>query len=354
MRIAIANWSNRKAGGAEIYLSRIFPALSQKGHALAFLYEVDLPLARNLIGLPEGVPSWCIVRFDAERALQELAQWHPDLIYAHGFSDPKLEAEILKIAPVVFFAHNYYGTCISGGKTFKSPVVKPCSRRFGWPCLLHYYPHRCGGLNPVTMWKDYVRQSKRLALLRKYRAVLVASDHMRNEYLKHGIPAERVHHVPLPIEDEGERNPMAVRGISTQQIASSGWRLLFLGRMDFLKGGEIPQQCTVSRCLSSSGIAQGSEVFGRLYGHRDPNIGEPSGGCADKRGGGCDTACYRCGRGVEPVLLRVVWNLHPDCSGTGADDRRQATRPNAQASDLHGARCSLSTPRWVDLRRGDC
>src|SRR5438132_30986 len=61
---------------------------------------------------------------------------HPDLIYAHGLLDPELEARTLAIAPGVFCAHAYYGTCISGGKTFKFPVVTPCNRPFGWHCLI--------------------------------------------------------------------------------------------------------------------------------------------------------------------------------------------------------------------------
>src|SRR2546423_8225430 len=39
------------------------------------------------------------------------------------------------VAPAVFFAHAYYGTCISGAKTFKRPTVTPCDRRFGPKCL---------------------------------------------------------------------------------------------------------------------------------------------------------------------------------------------------------------------------
>ena len=77
--------------------------------------------------------------------------WRPDLIYTHSLGSPRFEEATLKIAPAVFFAHAYYGTCVSGAKTFKRPTPTPCGRRFGPACLLQYYPRRCGGWSPLTM-----------------------------------------------------------------------------------------------------------------------------------------------------------------------------------------------------------
>jgi glycosyltransferase involved in cell wall biosynthesis len=254
VRIAITNWSRRKVGGAEIYLNGIIPGLVGAGHTVGFWHEVDLPANREQIGLPDHVPAWCVSDLGRESALAELRQWHPDVIYAHGLSDPTLEAETLTIAPAVFFAHGYYGTCISGAKTFKNPVVTPCSRRFGWQCLFHYYPHRCGGWSPVTMLREYRRQSRRLELLSSYRAIVTHSNYMRFEYTKHGLACDRIHYTydtetirtsPYPVEEcEGldPRSPSA-QAAETTGNASTGtrttpsWRLLFMGRMDFLKGG---------------------------------------------------------------------------------------------------------------------
>jgi len=169
---------------------------------------------------------------------------------------PELEARILKIAPAVFFAHAYYGTCISGAKMFKSPTPTPCSRRFGWQCLLHYYPHRCGGLNPITMLRLYRLTAKRLEHLSRYKAVVTHSKHMRNEYLNHGLEPARVHNLsyyPHQAKRRFDQNGSHVGGDSDfakarakamKQVdpyheARTYWRLLFLGRMDFLKGGRL-------------------------------------------------------------------------------------------------------------------
>ncbi len=226
MRIAIVHWSRRKVGGAETYLGGIIPELHRLGHELAFWHEIDQPTQREQIALPEGAPAWCVADLGAEQALAALRDWHPDLIYAHGLVEPELEAQTLEIAPAIFFAHAYYGACISEAKTFRSPTLTPCDRRFGWRCLLHYYPHRCGGLSPVAMLREFKRQSKRLQLLRRYRATLTFSEHMCREYSRYGLSASCVY-------------PPVTRGGSAGYKPSPHWRLLFLGRLDFLKGGHI-------------------------------------------------------------------------------------------------------------------
>jgi glycosyltransferase involved in cell wall biosynthesis len=230
MRIAIVNWSRRRVGGAERYLSEVMADLAREGHQVGLWHEVDLPTDREQIPLPEGAPAWCVARLGVERALSELRAWGPELVFTHIVSDPEVEAEVIRAAPAVFFAHAYYGTCISGTKTHALPTPTPCGRRFGAGCLLRYYPRRCGGLSPLTMLRDYGRQSRRLELLGEYRAVVTNSAHLREEYVRHGVDPARVHTVPLPVAElPGGGAERGERG--------EGWRLLFLGRMDPLKGG---------------------------------------------------------------------------------------------------------------------
>lgn len=252
MRIAVVNWSRRRVGGTETYLGLIIPELARVGHELALWHERDEPASRERIALPEDVPSWCVEGMGAGRALAALRAWRPDLIYTHSLMSPRLEEETLKIAPAVFFAHAYYGTCISGGKAFKRPGVVPCDRRFGWECLLKYYPHRCGGLSPLTMVRLFRLQSKRLELLRRYEAILTHSSHMHAEYLKHGLPPSRVFNLsyyahgsykPSPAEDEegdGELSPLFAEAAPPEVEKGKGcYDLLFLGRMELLKGGGV-------------------------------------------------------------------------------------------------------------------
>ena len=233
MRIAILNWSNRRIGGTGTYLSAVLPYLQRAGHDVALWHEVDTPVDYDLIPLPKGAPSWSVATLGLESAIASLDDWNPCLLYAHGLLDPAVERRALDIAPAVFFAHNYYGTCVSGTKTFKSPVITPCGRQFGWRCLAHYYPRRCGGWSPVTMIRQYRQQRDRLELLPRYRAIVTHSTHMQKEYINHGLNASRVFNVRYGSDPDS----IVGRNEELEMYPNRPWRLLFVGRMDDLKGG---------------------------------------------------------------------------------------------------------------------
>src|SRR5882672_11303636 len=129
MRIVFVNSNCRQEGGVETYLNTIIPALRQAGHEVALCHEWDAPSERAPICLPLDAAVWCLERLGLDRTLAAVRQWWPDVIYSHNIDSIELERELLKIAPAVFFAHGYQGTCISGSKAFKQPTAKPCHRR---------------------------------------------------------------------------------------------------------------------------------------------------------------------------------------------------------------------------------
>ena len=235
MRIAILNWSNRRIGGTGTYLSAVLPYLQRAGHDVGLWHEVNTPAAYDLIPLPQDAPVWSVADLGLDAALAGLDAWQPHLLYAHGLLDPQVERRTLDVAPAVFFAHNYYGTCISGAKTFKNPLITPCDRRFGWQCLAQYYPRRCGGWNPITMVRLFRLQRDRLELLPRYRAIVTHSAHMQNEYINHGLTAAQVFNVKYGSDLERPQGDSA--GVEPPVSSDRPWRLLFVGRMDQLKGG---------------------------------------------------------------------------------------------------------------------
>jgi glycosyltransferase involved in cell wall biosynthesis len=236
MRIAIANWTSCRFGGVETYLASLVSALAARGEELALITELDVPRERGRIALPAGAPRWCAADEGVERAVRALREWRPDLIYAHGDFAATLEESLLSCAPAIYFAHSYSGACISGTKMHRAPAPTACSRALGWPCLLHYFPRRCGGLSPVTMWTEFRRQTGRLARLASYDAILVASEHMRREYLRHGISADRLHVVHLPV---AAADAPATQTRGDAPARDERRRLLFVGRMDWHKGGHV-------------------------------------------------------------------------------------------------------------------
>src|SRR5215218_8849662 len=155
------------------------PVLAARHHPLAFAFEADEPVNRAEICLPgECLP----LPLSAAGTFDRIRAWQPDVVYVHGLLDPAVEGRLLQLAPAVLFAHSYYGTCISGQKTHRLPFVQPCGRVFGPSCLAMFYPRRCGGLSPVTMAREYARQSARKALLSRYAAVMTNSEHMSREF----------------------------------------------------------------------------------------------------------------------------------------------------------------------------
>ena len=235
MRVAIVNSSHRLVAGIETYLNRVAPGLLEHGCELAFFAEAHGLGTRPEIIAANDVPVWCITELGANAAFAALLKWRPDVIYVHGLHDIAVEAKLLTIAPAVFYAHAYTGTCISSRKSFRTPAVEPCDRRFGAACLAYYYVRRCGGLNPVTMWHDYHEQGARLLNLRRYRAIVTSSEHLRREYLRHGLAADAVHLVRLPISRHNALTPSSRRAMDR----SRELRLLFAGRTVFEKGGDL-------------------------------------------------------------------------------------------------------------------
>jgi glycosyltransferase involved in cell wall biosynthesis len=234
MRILVTNWTRRRVGGTETYLGRIMSLIADRGHEIGFAYETDAPADRIEIVLPAGATVFAMDQGRRD-VLDRIRSWKPDVIYAHGMLDTAMEEQLLEIAPSVFFAHAYYGTCISGEKTHKFPVIQPCDRLFGPACLALFYPRRCGGLSPVTMMREFSRQRDRLAVLQRYDAVLTHSEHMRREFLRHGAARGRVLNCSYTVS--GADKAAVVPALREAHSPATPWHLMFIGRMDRLKGG---------------------------------------------------------------------------------------------------------------------
>ena len=219
MRILVATEHGGLVGGIETYLRAVAPALRAAGHDLGWL--IGRPAAA---GVADGGPVWV-----AAEGLSGPAGWRPDVAYLHGFEDPAREAALAERFPTVAFTHGFAGTCVSLTKTHMAPAPRPCGRQYGIGCLAHYFPHRCGGRNPLTMIHLYRREGRRRRTFRRYRAVLAASRFAADQLVANGVPAGAVSVVPLfPTGSAADPEPPAPRPFSG--------RVLFTGRITALKG----------------------------------------------------------------------------------------------------------------------
>jgi glycosyltransferase involved in cell wall biosynthesis len=86
------------------------------------------------------------------------------------------------------------------------------------------------------MAREYRRQNRRLALLPRYDSIVTLSRHMRDEYLRHGIPPARVHCVSSLTE---AREAGSDGHVPAPAAGDGPCRLAFVGRMDHLKGCRV-------------------------------------------------------------------------------------------------------------------
>jgi glycosyltransferase involved in cell wall biosynthesis len=233
MRVLIAVANRFLMGGAEQHVRTLIPGLRGRGHDVAMVYENP-----SHPGIPtidqewEEFSSWRYEKNNLPGLLQELSAWRPDVVYVHGLDDPDLDDALTHHFPAVLFAHNYYGTCISGNKFHDGLRPEPCTRRFGPACLALYLPCRCGGRSPITMWRLYRQERRRQVLLPRYRRVIVASRHMFAEYSRQGLEPSHLHCVPLfPYGIRPDPQPPQPRQLSG--------RILFMGRLTHLKGVHV-------------------------------------------------------------------------------------------------------------------
>lgn len=233
MRVAVLNAHGGVVGGLEIYLQRLLPALRAAGHEAGLFFQHPPSAGRPGIVDEGGVP---LAALNDEEALARLTAWRPEVLYVNSPLRPALLRQAVARWPAVAFQHSYYGTCINGGKFVRLPLARPCERAFGPACLACWYPRRCGGLNPLSMWRSYLGQREWLAVLRACDAVACHSAWMQAELGRHGIPPERAPALPFLVPPDAaapaDPGPRALP-------ASGPVRLLYLGRLENVKGAHL-------------------------------------------------------------------------------------------------------------------
>lgn len=229
MRVLIANDGLSDVGGVQAYLDTVIPEIEERGHSVAIAYCSDSG-SDEAAGVSRRLPRFRFTHDQSTDTLAGIRRWAPDVCFAHNMSDLDVEAALGGVAPIVKFMHGYFGTCISGQKMHGFPRAAVCDRTFGLSCAGLFLPRRCGQASPsalVSGWRWAVKQQAQFG---KYAAIVVASDHMRREFTRHGCEPSRVHVNELFPTNAGDARPSPVPSEST---------IVFMGRMTTLKGGDL-------------------------------------------------------------------------------------------------------------------
>jgi glycosyltransferase involved in cell wall biosynthesis len=228
VRLLIANDGFGDAGGVETYLAGILPELQRRGHDVTCLATNPRTFVSG-DAIANKFPLITSANGSAEKALEAVRHLQPDLCFSHNMGDLIFERKLTELVPMVKFMHGYFGTCIGGHKSHLWPQPQPCSRKFGAACLALYYPRRCGFWNPRVFWRDYRWARQQKHLFDCYRAMVVASEHMRSEYIRHGVPSEKIMAAPLfPLSAAPEM-------VEKPEVG----HIIFLGRITRLKGPDL-------------------------------------------------------------------------------------------------------------------
>ena len=230
MRILIANEGLSGGGGVETYLSTLIPALQAAGHEVGVLHDNPAAQPGPQRIAPDATWRAGVQDEGLEGAIQRVRRFAPDVCFSHNMRSLEIEARLVAEFPVVKMMHGHFGTCVSGQQAFTFPSVVACTRTFGPGCLAHYLPRRCGQANPLQMLRDYRWGTDQRSLFTDYRAIVVASRFMRDQYLRAGVTPARVHAIPLfapPVLLAPP--PEGARSID----------VLFVGRLTNLKGPDV-------------------------------------------------------------------------------------------------------------------
>lgn len=227
MRILFANDGVGDAGGVQNYLAAVMPALAARGHAVALLH-LD-PLRSDAPSpAPAGAPHFGMAERGTADAIAAALAWAPDAAFVHNMRPLEVDEALMDAVPTVKMMHGYFGTCVSGQKAHLWPSPVPCGKPLGPGCIPIYAARKCGRMRPGYVARGWAWANAQNGLFDGYASIVTASRHMRDEYVRNGAPADLVHAIPLFPTLDGE--PAG---------APAEMRILFLGRMTAIKGGDV-------------------------------------------------------------------------------------------------------------------
>ena len=247
MRILFCHWKGWPFGGGEIYLFKLFQALINAGHHVAFLTQED-KLNTKIDGvfwheIPPA-PGVRGAKGQWERIRSILVCECPDVIHLHetcGFIGPFVLKKIIGRFPLITTIH-FAGIICPGGGRF-SRDMEICLRSVGPNCI------RC--CKGVRSLKDMFFQTLWLRALRKASCTLVGSSWLKALCLENGFSPRKTYVLPPYWHEPCHETALPCRhnnilfvgrirkdkGVfdllnALADLRSYNWRLILVGKLD--------------------------------------------------------------------------------------------------------------------------
>lgn len=206
-RILFVHETFGRMAGAEQNIAVTAPRLAEEFELSGLFWKRS---GRDEAAFESFFPRHSFVPFDGppdevRRATEQaIADAKPDLAYVHKcISIPVLEALAASGVPLVRMEHDHDIYCMRRYKYFPWNR-RICTRRAGacclFPCLAFIARDRERGRFGVR-WVSYREQMRCIEVNRRFAAYFVVTRYMRDELIRQGFAAERIHifpPIPLP------------------------------------------------------------------------------------------------------------------------------------------------------------
>ncbi len=201
MRLLFVHERIGALGGAEVNILVTAQALLRRGHTLGLAHGGSA--ACNELEWREAFPYRIALDESVGTGgmILALAQFKPDVVYLHKFSDP----DVLNILagcsiPVIRVVHDHDLYCMRSYK-YHYLSRRICKRAASlycvFPCGASVARGRKGGF-PLR-WVSYFAKRREIAANKRFHRMVVASDYMRDELLHNGFAPGKIEiHAPVP------------------------------------------------------------------------------------------------------------------------------------------------------------
>lgn len=161
----------------------------------------------------------------AQRVMAFVRENPVELGHVHNFFPlltPSVHETLFRLGvPIVQTLHNYRLVCAHGGFLRDGRSCEDCVTRGPWNAVRH----GCwrGSRAATAVWADVVHTHRRWGTWERVAAFVAPSAFAREKLVEAGLPAERLHVIPNPVEDPGA-------------AAGPGQGAVYVGRLSQEKG----------------------------------------------------------------------------------------------------------------------